>query len=64
MEDELLPSGSEQNDDARRGSSAPYNVLGRREGAITSGDRYQKAAAMVDQVNYAAFTLYAFNNIT
>lgn len=59
----MLPSGSEQTDDAR-GSSAPYNVLGRREGAITSGDRYQKAAAMVDQVNYAALTLYAFNDIT
>lgn len=48
MEEALLPSGSTPADSEGRGT-VKNNVLGRREGAITSGDRYQKASAMVDQ---------------
>lgn len=63
MEESLLPSGSAQADDSSGGSRSGRrrggrverdgvgnNVFGRREGAITGGDRYQKASAMVDQV--------------
>lgn len=57
MEDPLLPSGSgrrgggESSAVGRRESGALNNVLvGRRGEAITKGDNYQKAAAMVDQV--------------
>ncbi|KAG0562970.1 hypothetical protein KC19_9G186300 [Ceratodon purpureus] len=56
MEDPLLPSGSrrrrggESSGVGRRESGALNNVLvGRRGEAITKGDNYQKAAAMVDQ---------------
>lgn len=56
MEDPLLPSGSgrrgggESSAVGRRESGALNNVLvGRRGEAITKGDNYQKAAAMVDQ---------------
>ena len=49
MEEALLPSGSTPPDSGSR-DAVRNNVLGRREGAITSGDRYQKASAMVDQV--------------
>lgn len=61
MEDPLLPSSSSG---ARRrrgradgpeglssqGSGAVNVLVGRRVGAITSGNKYEKAAAMVDQV--------------
>lgn len=64
MEDPLLPSSSSSSGTRRpRGradgpeglssqeSGAVKNVLvGRRVGAITSGNKYEKAAAMVDQV--------------
>ena len=49
MEDALLPSGSTPDEVGGR-PDVQNHVLGRREGAITSGDRYQKASAMVDQV--------------
>jgi two pore calcium channel protein len=47
MDEALLPSGSTPADSSP--SAFQNNVLGRREGAITSGDIYQKASAMVDQ---------------
>lgn len=53
MEDPLLPSGSSSSTSANRGresGGALKNVLGRRGEAITTGNVYQKAAAMVDQV--------------
>jgi hypothetical protein len=62
MEDPLLPSGSgrrgggESSAVGRRESGALNNVLvGRRGEAITKGDNYQKAAAMVDQVPPCSF---------
>jgi two pore calcium channel protein len=48
MEEALLPSGSTPAD-SRRQDGVESTVLGRRERAIAGGDRYQKAAAMVDQ---------------
>lgn len=66
MEDPLLPSGS-----GRRGgrgessslggheSGALNNVLvGRRGEAITKGNNFQKAAAMVDQVSYCSIACF------
>ena len=64
MEDPLLPSSSSSGGTRRRRGradgpeglssqeSGAVNVLvGRRVGAITSGNKYEKAAAMVDQVH-------------
>ena len=65
MEDPLLPSSSSSGSGTRRRrgradgpeglssqESGAVNVLvGRRVGAITSGNKYEKAAAMVDQVH-------------
>lgn len=55
MEDPLLASGSTRRrregfGGPERQESASVNVLGRRAGAITRGNKYEKAAAMVDQV--------------
>lgn len=70
MEDPLLPSSSSSRTRRRRcrshGSddglssqdSGAVNVLvGRRVGAITSGNKYEKAAAMVDQVFISSLCL-------
>lgn len=48
MEESLLPSGSSRRRDSKEKTKS--SVLGRRVVAITAGDKYQKAAAMVDQV--------------
>jgi hypothetical protein len=48
MEESLLPSGSSRRRDSKEERKS--SVLGRRVVAITAGDKYQKAAAMVDQV--------------
>ncbi|CAM6046974.1 unnamed protein product [Sphagnum compactum] len=47
MEESLLPSGSSRRRDSKEETKS--SVLGRRVVAITAGDKYQKAAAMVDQ---------------
>lgn len=57
MEDPLLPTGSGLRRRGESSSSGGFEstglnnvIVGRRGDAITRGDKYQKAAAMVDQV--------------
>lgn len=56
MEDPLLPTGSGLRRRGESSSSGGFEstglnnvIVGRRGDAITRGDKYQKAAAMVDQ---------------